>query len=83
MLNMPHAEKWTFSTLIVLIIDNQQAGNRPFFPFLFPPLRGFYPHGGAWTDMRLDLLKIKRVVSENVEYLSSMISFQAFTTLLL
>ena len=56
---MTHAEKCTFSMLIVLIIANQRAGNRPFFPFLFPPLRGFYPHGGAWTDMRLDLLRIK------------------------
>ena len=59
MLKMTHAEKCTFSMLIVLIIANQRAGNRPFFPFLFPPLRGFYPHGGAWTDMRLDLLRIK------------------------
>ena len=34
-----------------------QAG-RPFFPFLFPPLRGFYPHGGAWSDIRWRKLKV-------------------------
>ena len=34
-------------------------GGRPFFPFLFPPLRGFYPHGGAWADIRWSTSKLK------------------------
>ena len=37
--------------------SHPQAG-RPFFPFLFPPLRGFYPHGGAWSDIRWRKLKV-------------------------
>ena len=32
--------------------DEEGSQGRPFFPFLFPPLRGLYPQAGAWTDIR-------------------------------